>query len=252
MSEVATDVSDYEMAIPLEDAAWHFAGRKLWNKYQDAQTASNRLMAKGCERAKEVVPDADIVTQIIAAACVGLGAWSDGRAQIDDVLSEMDDRLCTAVGTGKLIPIGYEMPRKADDRPVRLPNDVFQRRYLNAAKSEVQGAGLWFVSVRIAVANDDHTQPHKLTVLPNVPEAAALTADASTKLAKGRLNEFREPILCVYRTLIATGRIDFARSCRATCKDIQNILQQKLPKGPNLETIRGYIVADFAKRRAPQ
>lgn len=236
------DVPDYEaVGIPLQHAAWHFAGRKLRRKYQEAEIAGNRLLS---ERTSADAPGMVTMSDVIFGC---LDTLSNAYSPHHDVMLEMWDRIFAGVCSGKLVALGYEMPRKAGDRPVKIPVDVFQRWYVKVGKAEVKGAGLWFVSVRIANARD-LTPLQRLTIPPSVSESAA-SGDSSTKL--GRPSAEKATRLA-YEKATASGRINFAASLKGeNTNEINRFITHNNLWHEELshETIRRHIGKDFNAMR---
>ncbi len=62
---------------------------------------------------------------------------------------EMADRLLAGIRDGRYAAYGYAKPRNVKDCRVRIPIDVFEKKYIDWKNSSIKGADLEFVSVLI-------------------------------------------------------------------------------------------------------
>lgn len=65
------------------------------------------------------------------------------------------ERLLDGLENGQFELYGYALPRRAKDPAVRIPEDLYYKRYIDGDLSRVKGHGLEFVAVVILEANSE-------------------------------------------------------------------------------------------------
>ena len=121
----------------LDEAVFSYASENL--------TKAHRCAEKQLQEAKAAT---SMLDQVSTFQSVAVSTFPS------DVVREMQLQLLDKLRERKLILIGYEPPRRVDDEPIEVPNEVIQSPFLiDWISSEISGSGLTFVAVRVVPAN---------------------------------------------------------------------------------------------------
>ena len=175
MSTKATRTSLHKEGVSLAEAAFKFATEPMQRAYC---WADNRKRARGAAAILNQIPtlrdpsvSAKMKDQI--AEALGIG-WRKGasdsfcdrdgkryrrilsHSKTDplEYILRMRTKLTADIHDGKFHALGYVEPRKPNDRPVAVPDDVMKANpQINWETSALCGNGLKFVAVRIVPVN---------------------------------------------------------------------------------------------------
>jgi hypothetical protein len=220
----------WENGIPLPDAPTYFASRKLRQRYDSPQAqakslGSTLLSAQTSERSN----DEKLRTgfQQISNALDNFGARLNA-------LSEMRGLILWSLTNGKLSAYGFTIPRKIDDLPQKIPNDLFQKEFFNWGKSSIKGAGLEFTSVRIV-------DPRWIKSDPSELENRRPPGRPTSKIA----------ISAAIKSLIGEKRLPNTNSRKSNIELVRARVHELFPdqfpgdKGLKRETIGKYLLMEF-------
>ncbi|RKQ72503.1 hypothetical protein [Oceanibaculum indicum] len=212
-------------------------------RFADADLKEKALQSRSVPPAKIEMPGLDEQPSSNLKSLMQLGllfapmvAYSANRKSI---IVETQQRMIAKLWDGELVALGYTLPRQVEDAPVFLPHDAWSGT-IDWEKSEIRGAGLHFVSVRIARQETTET-PLLIEVAPLPPQAT-----------KGRPST-KQVIVEAYQALKSSGQIDFTRPMKDCFPQIREWLATRYPdrKGFFLElgkeTIRKPISDLFNK-----
>lgn len=138
----------WSLGIPLRDAAYEFAPDKL-----------------------RAVLDASQVPWLLPyLGDLALGFLKNTEAELDpkyaewtrdlkdlkkrvrvqaDAYQAMTDQLLSDIQEGRYLAYGYERPRKLDNHRVKIPADLFERKYIDWENSSIKSPDLEFTSVLV-------------------------------------------------------------------------------------------------------
>lgn len=227
----------WQRGLGLEAAAIRLAPRALWLKYDkpfpQVDPKSNA----------QILADTrwwEMALEALNAAQPALKAYIERN----NVVSEMHDHVISLIARSKLIALGYELPRRALDKPIEIPTDVWSGK-IDWVKSAVSGNELQFVAVR---------------VIPKVAAEKLLgkLIPAPKPKPVGKPSVKRE-IVEGYKYLRERNQIDFSKPRTACDEQIRALLKLQYPDRAGTyahlsdETFRIHIgilfKADRAKHR---
>jgi len=167
------------------------------------EDARNHLLkkAKDTPRRREFLETLDKMIQK-HGKIPGIAQWGLALAPFFNQGRDAKDDIYGRIFSGDLVGYGYATPRKPDDLPARIPDDVWDGK-VNWSASSVTGAGLKFVSVRLV--DEKKAEALKLAdVRKRIDEGATAFPIAAAKA--GRKSR-RGEILAAYKTLEAEGAV---------------------------------------------
>ena len=133
----------WKRGLSLEEAWWRFGLPQQRQRYNSVQPA-------------EVTKPVDKES---LSALGGVEIYKAATALISDafrpildqsrIANEMRSQLVELLRNGRLVGYGYHFPRQALDRPVRIPDDLFDIAFVRWDKSELEGNGSKYFAVKI-------------------------------------------------------------------------------------------------------
>jgi hypothetical protein len=106
-----------------------------------------------------------------------LAAAKRRGTRYSELMAQLGEQLFAKLESGELIAIGYAVPRKPTDAPMRVPSDLFEAMTFWPVNDEISGGGLKFVAVRIA-DNLGRQSPRREPGRPNVRKKVRRACDA--------------------------------------------------------------------------
>jgi len=134
----------WKKGIPLAEADYYFAPQKLRDEYNEPKIPPRR-MSRGLELMMKEMP-ADKRPELLKQLEPVQNFFDVSRAR-GDVQRRMRDWLLHLLSNDRLVAYGFPTPRKPADIRQRIPQDLFQSRFVNWDHSSIKGAGLEFQSV---------------------------------------------------------------------------------------------------------
>jgi len=216
----------------MEDAWWRFGSQELRHRYNAANTSN------------EAPPDFD---QEAFAALSGPEKWKSitsafseaflpprGRSEIE---SKIKGEVVALLRSGKLLGYGYHAPREPLDLPTRIPDDLFDPRFIIWANSEIDGNGSKYFAVKVFRAN---------SLKPLSTPRAILADVAILKKRKPGRPSMRATVAHAYTVLDAQGVIANANSDKEAADFIRkHIISKNQNAGvstiPSHKTILKYL-----------
>ncbi len=228
----------WQRGIPLYEADWKLARKELKAEYNTLATAakktSDALLASTQLSPKEQVA-------LLAEMAKALSAPTFVR-------NKMMDDLLAWLKAGALLAYGFALPRTVSDDPVRVPEELFQKRFLNRKQAGLSGHGLEFAAVRVI---------HPKWPEAIAAEAAKLQPASSGQKSPGRTSA-RDHITDAVRMLLSQGKIDPKAPHKTNIALVREfVLEQRQPelidgKGLGDETIRRVLVSELRHTANPR
>lgn len=134
----------WKKGIPLAEADYYFAPQKLRDEYNEPKIPPQK-MSRGFELMLKELP-VDKRAEFLKRLQPVQNFFDISRAR-GDVERRMRDRLLHLLSNDRLAAYGFPLPRKPADIRQRIPQDLFQSRFVNWNDSSIKGAGLEFQSV---------------------------------------------------------------------------------------------------------
>ena len=252
----------WKNGVALKDADLEFAPRRLKSQYNAAQSGKPQEFKDkphlGAPASLHESPEARSFSALVKNVHIAFNAI----AAPSNVRFEMRNWLLEQLTHNRFAAYGYYIPvdrgRRPDDIPVQIPADVLKDRFIKWDKSEVDGAGLKFVSVRIirvkrAIEISAVSRSAISNLTPNSkPESPQKILSQKNRVGRP---DFGKEIYGTYRQLNQEGKIDFTKPMTVAIKEIQRALPRYYPdaiaaqRQPDQETIRRRIVAEFKERK---
>lgn len=165
---------DYMMGEPLCDAIWVYGLTELIEEYDSAYEE-----VKGREPQK-----ADGFLDVISQAAEGFQKIDDARKKQEKVISDLKDDILNLIKEGGLIACGYRQPRDLNDKPIKIPADLFFSGDINWDNSELISQKLEFAGVRLL----EYKAPLELNVIEGNFSKNKNAEIKNTKNIKGKTN----------------------------------------------------------------
>lgn len=168
-----------------------------WNDGQPLEPASHRFgpreVAQRYAQLEKSHPTADSLATLMGKAIAAFDSPADQPSPLDSgemselskvasekskLLQTLQSRLVQQLIFGHVVGYGYEMPRQASAKPVRIPNDVWTGT-IKWGISSVKGNGLEFIQVRVCRA--EKVELHSPPAEPSVKRGRPSRADQITE-----------------------------------------------------------------------
>ncbi len=143
-----------------------------------------------------------------------------GFAPIINADGAARDAFFDQVFSRELIGYGYAVPRRPEDVPTRIPDDVWEGK-IDWSKSAVNGSGLSFVSVRLVDSEYDHTVPDAMPDEESMP-----TPPESSKVGRPTKKQL---ILEAFDYGVANKLIDCSKSNKAIYNQVFQLIRAHWP-----------------------
>ncbi len=137
----------WENGIPLKLAFQEFGNKDVLAAYDVAKrTELHFILPKTYDEHPNLASDGSNRNELL----------HECQRQINDLYAENEYYLCKDFRTGRLVGLGYALPRHPTDTPAYIPGDVWNRD-VDIGKNIVKGNGLEFVEVRVFKPGDEET-----------------------------------------------------------------------------------------------
>jgi hypothetical protein len=188
----------WKCAVPLQRAYMEFAPKDLLARLSDLkrQTAAPAITDRmGKLATTDAFQEMNLGERFAALPAI-LGPMDELRR----LTTELQTHCVQLIHSGKVLALGYAVPRGLADMPAPVPNDMWQQ-LVNWESGTVSGHGLRIGDIRLAVV--------KAIPSERLPLAAPSTM-APEMRSQGRPSRETEVTTC-FETLHASGQIDPSR-----------------------------------------
>jgi hypothetical protein len=138
----------WERALPLWTALFKFSHPDIRARYDAAEEARPKFTELGSEDFNPQQDYGDGIMGGVGRFFEALQPVSDGLAQKGVILDEMKRNAIGYVREGHIRAYGYQEPRRLEDFPHLLPDDMWDGQ-INWERGAVSGHGLSFIEVRM-------------------------------------------------------------------------------------------------------
>ena len=134
----------WENGVSLRVAFREFGNRDLLNEYDATHSSEIHFVAPEIYgEHPDLQPDKSNQQELI----------SEIHRHKTDACSEIEYHLCRDFKAGRLLGVGYSLPRQPTDKPAFIPKDVWECE-VDFQQNLVNGNGLEFVEVRVYKTGD--------------------------------------------------------------------------------------------------
>lgn len=153
------------------------------------------------------------------------------------IAHEMQDRTVFLLRTGKLVGYGYHVPRQPKDIPTRIPDDLFDEKFIDWNKSEIDGNGSKYFAVRI----------FKATWLKGVLAPPNNLVTSKPKPGQPGRPSMRETVLRAFESLNSNSAISAEHSKKSIAAKIREYIlasssnNKEVGRIPSEKTILKYL-----------
>ena len=230
-----------------------FAQKKIKTRFQRLQKLNQGFTSKQIKKMLDT-PKTLETTSSPTEQLIAISSQQPPRKEEYEYLkNKLQTNALKWIRNGKLIAVGYQVPRQATDAPIEVPIDAWTT-YSPWSNNEFQLGSLKIEDVRIINPSwfQSYIEPSNITT-----ELDQTTTEKPrhTYPRQGRPSK-RHIISDAYNMAVNTGQIDFNGSKKSICIFVRELIKTKWPdefgkgKGFGDEVIRRTITEDYERDMA--
>jgi predicted DNA-binding transcriptional regulator AlpA len=138
MSEAIAEIDDnaYLSGATLGEALFQFGDPELIEAYDRPSPALNPKPQAG-------------VGELLQGFLTNIQGIQNLNSQREQIIQTLKREILVLIKKGELIPLGFKEPRNIQDKPIRIPADLFQSGELNWDNSELKFRAMEFTGIRL-------------------------------------------------------------------------------------------------------